>query len=86
MGFGALWGNVARCEKIWGTFAQKVSDKFCQSIFSEDNLDFLASILKQQQKGIACVSPTVGVGRCGKMLKKVERCGDRLPSKPYGQV
>ena len=42
--------------------------------------------MKQQQKAIACVLPTVGVGRCGKMFEKVERCGDRLPSKPYEQV
>ena len=33
---------MARCGDIWGTFAQRVSDQFGQSIFSEDNLAFLA--------------------------------------------
>ena len=35
-------GKWARCGDIWGTFVQKPSDQFCQSIFSEDNLAFLA--------------------------------------------
>ena len=35
-------GNVARCGEVWGTFALKVSEQFCQSIFSEDNFAFLA--------------------------------------------
>ena len=41
-GLWGIWANVARCEEIWGACAQKVSDQFCQSIFSEDNLAFLA--------------------------------------------
>ena len=73
--------------EIWGTFAQKVCDQFYQSIFSEGIIyPFSPTILKQDQKAIACVLPTVGVGRCGKMLEKVERSGDRLQSKPYEQV
>ena len=74
---------MARCGEIWRTFAEKVSDQFCQTIFSEDHLAYLAYYLKQQEKAIACVLSTMGVGRCGKMLEKVERCGERLPSKPY---
>ena len=48
-----LWGireNVARCGEIWGTFAQTVSDKFCRSIFSEDNLSFLAHYFEATTK------------------------------------
>ena len=41
-GLWGIWGNVARCGEIWGTFDQKVSDKFCQSIFSVNNLSSLA--------------------------------------------
>ena len=74
---------MARCGEIWVTFAQKFSDRFGQSIFTEDNLAFYPAILKQKQIAIGCVLPTVGVGRCGKMLEKVERCGDRLLSKQY---
>ena len=70
--------------EIWGTFAQKVCDQFCQSIFSEGIIyPFSPTILKQDQKTIACALPTVGAGRCGKMLEKVERCGDLLASKQY---
>ena len=69
---------MVRCGEIWGKVAQKVSDQFCHPIFSEGNLAFLAYYLKQQQIAIACVLPTVGVGRFGKMLEKVERYGNRL--------
>ena len=79
-------GYVARCGEIWGTFAQKVSDQFCQSIFSDDDLTFLAYYFEATTKAIACALPTVGVGRCGKMSEKVEWCGDRVPSKPYEEV
>ena len=34
--------KYGKMREIWGTFAQKVSDQFCQSIFSEDNLAFIA--------------------------------------------
>ena len=42
-----MWAleNMRKCGKmreIWGTFAQKVSDQFCQSIFRENNVAFLA--------------------------------------------
>ena len=76
---------MSRCREIWGTFAQKVSDQFCQAIFSEDKLAFVAYYFEATTKSNACVVLTVGVGRCGKMLEKVERCGDLLPSKPYQQ-
>ena len=46
----------------------------------------MTTILKQQEKAIICVLSTVGDARCGKMWEKMERCGDRLPSKPYEQV
>ena len=42
MGFGEykeMWQDVGRYGE---RFSQKVSDQFCQSIFSEDNLAFLA--------------------------------------------
>ena len=60
---------MARCVAIWGTFAQKVGDQFCQSIFSENNLAFLAYYFEATTKAIACVLPTVGVGRCEKMFE-----------------
>ena len=41
MVFGEYMGNVARYGQIWETFAQKVSEQFFQSIFSEDNPAFL---------------------------------------------
>ena len=72
------------CGEIWGTFAQKVSDQFCQSIFGEENLAILTYYFEVTT--IACVLPTVGVGRSGKMLEKVERCGDDLQSKSYEPV
>ena len=65
---------------------KNVSYQFCQSIFSEDNLAFLAYYFEATTKAIACVLPTVGVGRCVKMFEKEERYGVRLPSKPYEQV
>ena len=37
---------MAKCGKMWGSmgnFALKFSEQFCQSIFSEDNLPFLAN-------------------------------------------
>ena len=77
---------MARFGEMWRTVAQKVSDQFCQSICSEDNLALLAYSFEATTNAIACVLPTVGVGRCGKMLEKVEGCGDRLPSKPYEEV
>ena len=77
---------MARCGEIWGTFAEKFSDQFLQSVFGEDNLAFLAYYLKQQQKVIAYALPTVVAGRCGKMWDKVGRCGNRLPIKPYEPV
>ena len=79
-------GKCGKMREIWGSFAQKVNDQFCPSIFSEDNLAFLAYYFEVTSKANACVLPTVGVGRCGKMLEKVDRCGDRLPSKRYEQV
>ena len=69
-----------------GNVCSKFSDQFCQSIFSEDNLALLAFYFEVTTKANACVLSTVGVGRWGQMLEKVERCGDRLPSKPYQQV
>ena len=41
-GLWRIWGNVAGCGEICETYAQMVSDQFCQSIFSEDNLAVLA--------------------------------------------
>ena len=86
-----MWAltNMGKCGKMWGDMGNvcwKVSDQFCQSIFSEDNLAFLAYYFDATTKSNWCVLPTVGVGRCGKMLEKVERCGDRMPSKLYEQV
>ena len=69
-----MWGDM-------GNVCTKLSDQFCQSIFGEENLAFLTYYFEVTT--IACVLPTVVVGRSGKMLEKVERCGDRLPSKPY---
>ena len=80
---------MGKCGKMWGdmgNICSKVSDQFCQSIFSEDNLAFLAYYFEAITKAIAFVLPTVDDERRGKMLKKVERRGDRLPSKPYEQV
>ena len=34
-------GKCGKMREIWGTLAQKVSDQFCLSIFSEDNIAFL---------------------------------------------
>ena len=80
---------MAKCGKMWGDMgnvSSKSSDKFCHSIYSEDNLAFLADYFEATAKAIACVLLTVGDGRCRKILEKAERCGDRLPSKPYEQV
>ena len=74
-----MWGDM-------GNFCSKFGDQFGQSIFTADNLAFYPTILKQEQIAIGCVLPTVGVGRCGKMFEKVERYGNRLPSKPYEEV
>ena len=77
---------MGKCGKIWedmGNVRSKISDQFCLSIFSEDNLAFLAYYFEVTTKSKCMLLPTVGVGRCGKMLEKVERCGDRLPSEQY---
>ena len=37
--YGEMWQDVGRYGE---RFSQKVSDQFCQSIFSEDNFAFLA--------------------------------------------
>ena len=37
--YGEIWQDVGRYGE---TFAQQISDQFCQSILSEDNLAFLA--------------------------------------------
>ena len=49
-GLWRIWGNVARCGEIWGTFAQKVSEQYCQSIFSEDKLALLAYYFEETTK------------------------------------
>ena len=38
-----MWGK-------WGVFAEKVSDQFCQSIFSDDNLALLAHYFEATRK------------------------------------
>ena len=43
---------MARCDEVWGTFALKVSEQFCQSIFSEDNLAFLTYYFEVTTKSI----------------------------------
>ena len=78
-----MWKDVGRYGE---RLIKKVRYQFCQSIFSEDNLAFLANYFEATAKAMPCVLPTVDDGRRGKMLEKVERCGDRLPSKPYEQV
>ena len=77
-------GNI--CVEIWGTFAQNLATNFVGQYSAKIIEPFYPTILKQDQKAIACVLPTVGLGRCGKMLEKLERCGDRLQIKPYEQV
>ena len=67
--YGKMWHDVGRYGE---RLLYKVSYQFCQSIFSEDNLAFLAYYFEATAKAIACVLPTVDGGRCGKMLEKVE--------------
>ena len=75
-----MWKDVGRYgERLHKQLATNFVSQYSASII----YPFWPTILKQQQKAIACVLPNVGIGRCGKMLEKVERCGDRLPSKPY---
>ena len=86
MGFGE-YGEMRQDVGRYGERLHKqLATNFVCQYSARKIYPFWPTILKQQQKAIACVLPTVGVGRCGKMLKKVERCGDRLPSKPYEQV
>ena len=40
---GTMWGDM-------GNVCSKISDQFCQSIFSEDNLSFLAYYFKATTK------------------------------------
>ena len=81
---------MGKCGKMRGDMGNVCSRNLATDFVSKFSariiLPFLPTILKQQQKAIVCVLPTVGVGRCGKMLKKVERCGDRLPIKLYELV
>ena len=74
---------MARCGEIWGTFAQKVIDQFCQSIFSDDNLAFLAYYFE-----VASKSKCMRFTNCGclEMWENVEEGGmvsDGVPSKQY---
>ena len=75
---------MGKCGNMWGDMGNvctKFSDQFCQSIFSEDNLAFLANYFEAPKIAIASVLPTVGLGRFRKMLEKVKRCGDRALAK-----
>ena len=72
--------------EIWGTFAQKVSDQFCQSIFSEDNLAFLAYYFDattysncMRFTNCGCWEMWVNVGEGGKVWGS-------LAKQPYEQV
>ena len=61
MGFGE-YGEMCQDVGRYGERLLKIRDKFCQSIFSEDNLAFQPTILMQQKIPIECVLPTVGLG------------------------
>ena len=71
-GLWGIWGNVARCGAIWGTFAQKVGDQFCQSIFSENNLDFSAYFFEEKTKSNCMRFATCG---CWEMWENVGEGG-----------
>ena len=80
---------MGKCGKMWGDMGNvcsKISDQFCQSIFSEDNLAILAYYFEVTTKSKCMRFTNCGCWKMWKMLEKVERCGDRLPSKPYEQV
>ena len=77
---------MARCGEKWGTIVQKVSDQFGQSIFSEDNLAFLAYNFEATTN-----SNCMRFNNCGswEIWEKVGEGGkvwESLPSKPYEPV
>ena len=66
--------------EIWGAFAQKVSDQFCQSIFSEDNLAFLAYYFEATTNSncmrftnCGCWEMWVNVGEGGKVWESLAK-------------
>ena len=80
---------MGKCGKMWGDMGNvfsKISDQFCQSIFSEDNLAFLAYYFEVTTKSTCMRFSNCGCWEMWEMLEKVETCGDRLTSKPYEQV
>ena len=77
---------MAKCGKMWGDMGNvysKISDQFYQSILSEDNLAFLAYYFEVTTKSKCMRFKNCGCWEMWEMLEKVERCGDRLPSKQY---
>ena len=83
MGFGEYGEMLQDVGRYGERLFQKLATNFVSQYSASIILPFMPIILKQQQKALACVLLTVGVGRCGKMLEKVERCGVRLPSKQH---
>ena len=63
--YGKMWGK-------WGVFAEKVSDQFCQSIFSEDKLALLAHYFEATTKSNCTRFTNCG---CWKMWENVGEGG-----------
>ena len=84
------FGEYGEMSRDVGRYGERLHKKLATNFVSQYSAriiqPFQPSILKHPKKAIAFVLPTVGVERCGIMLMKVERCGDRLPSKSYEQV
>ena len=68
---------MGKCGKMWGDIGErllkKVSDQFCQSIFSEDNLAFLAYYFEATTKSNCMRFTNCG---CWEMWENVEEGGE----------
>ena len=81
--YGEMWQDVGRYGE---RLLKKVSDQFCQSIFSEHNLAFLAFYFEATTNSSCMRFANCGSWEIWENIGEGGKCGDRLPSKPYEKV
>ena len=81
--YGDTWQDVGR---YWERLLKKISDQFCQSIFSEDSFSLFSLLFwsnnKKQLHAFYQLWELGDVGKCWRRWKGV----GIAPSKPYDQV
>ena len=69
-----------------GNICSQISDEFCQSIFSEDNLDFLAYHSEATTNSNCMRFTNCGCWEMGENVGDGGKVRGSLASKPYEQV